>query len=146
MAHKWTCTWTSYISMWCWWYPLCTRPTHLVEVLVLWNNSSRDDISLHSGHIILFDYPVFDGIMFLPYKRYRKDVRKAVEEIRNFPSRPSDILICASMKSGMIAFHKCFCELKRDNQIWIKEKENITYCMHNTVGINYYVFSVFFYL
>ena len=48
--------------------------------------------------------------MFLPYKRYRKDVRKAVEEIRNFPSRPSDILICASMKSGIIAFHKCFCE------------------------------------
>lgn len=47
-----------------------------------------------------FDYPVFDGIMFLPYNRYRKDVRKAVEEIRNFPSRPSDILICASMKSG----------------------------------------------
>jgi hypothetical protein len=37
---------TSYISMWCWWYPLCTRPTHLVEVLVLWNNSSRDDIPL----------------------------------------------------------------------------------------------------
>jgi hypothetical protein len=39
--------------MWCWWYPLCTRSTHLVEVLVLWNNSSRSDISLHSGHIIL---------------------------------------------------------------------------------------------
>ena len=48
--------------------------------------------------------------MFLPYKRYRKDVRKAVEEIRNFPSRPSDILICASMKSGRIAFHKYFYE------------------------------------
>jgi len=47
---------TSYILTRWWWYPLCTRSTCLVLLLVLphWNNSARVNMSLHSDILSWF--------------------------------------------------------------------------------------------
>jgi hypothetical protein len=36
----------------------------------------------------------------LPFPRYKENPSKAFAEIKDFPSRSSDIFICASLKSG----------------------------------------------
>jgi hypothetical protein len=37
-----------------------------------------------------------------PFPRYKENPSKALTEIKDFPSRSSDIFICASLKSGMV--------------------------------------------